>query len=137
AIALNMAQIFRPSHFSVLGYALMTSRTLLEGFARVVRYQRLLGDSADIRLQLDPDRCRLDFTIHGDGVPAAAQSIEAMMVYLLAFCRWINDTPVIPLQASFAGSAPDAQTAYAAFFQCPLGFDSDSYSLQFSREQVK
>lgn len=54
AIGLHMAHVVRPAHFSVVGYSLMSSRSLLEGFNRVVRYQRLIGESADLMLQLEP-----------------------------------------------------------------------------------
>ena len=44
AIGLNMASVVRPSSFHVVGYALMSSRNLLEGFNRLVRYQRIIAE---------------------------------------------------------------------------------------------
>ena len=45
AIALNMGKVVRPASFHVVGYALMSSRTLVEGFQRLVRYQRIIAES--------------------------------------------------------------------------------------------
>ena len=137
AIGLHMAHVVRPAHFSVVGYSLMSSRSLLEGFNRVVRYQRLIGESADLMLQLEPGQCRIQFAIHGDRLPAAQQSVEAAMAYALAFCRWMTAEPVTPLQATFARSAPSDPAPYAALFQCPMAFDAPSHSLTFSRQLME
>ena len=37
AIGLNMAQVVRPASFHVVGYALMSSRNLRDGFTRLMR----------------------------------------------------------------------------------------------------
>ncbi|UJJ32108.1 AraC family transcriptional regulator [Halopseudomonas maritima] len=137
AIGLHMAQVVRPGHFSVVGYSLMSSRTLLEGFNRVVRYQRLIGESADVMLQLEPDQCRLQFAIHGDRLPAARQSVEAAMAYALAFCRWMTASPLQPLQATFVCPEPADPTPYLELFQCPLQFDAPAHSLIFSRQLME
>ena len=47
AIGLNMGKVVRPASFHVAGYALMSSNTLAEGFQRLVRYQRIIAESAD------------------------------------------------------------------------------------------
>ena len=137
AIGLNMARVVRPGHFSVVGYSLMSSRTLREGFGRVVRYQRLIGESADMVMQIEPDTCRLQFAIHGDRLPAARQSVEAAMAYALAFCRWMTAEPIVPLKATFARPEPQDTTPYRALFDCPLEFDAPSYSLLMSRQLME
>ena len=48
AIGLNMGKVVRPASFHVAGYALMSSQTLAEGFQRLVRYQRIIAESADL-----------------------------------------------------------------------------------------
>src|SRR5690606_17463719 len=85
AIGLNMARLERPSSLSVVGYALMSSRTLEEGFSRLVRYQRLIGESADMTLRALPQGYGLGLASHGDRLPPAWQSMEASIAYLLAF----------------------------------------------------
>lgn len=51
AIGLNMARQARPAALNVVGYALMSSRNLKEGFARLVRYQRIIAEGADLDFQ--------------------------------------------------------------------------------------
>ena len=55
AIGLNMARVVRPASFHVVGYALMSSRTLAEGFERLVRYQRIIAESSDLSFTLGPE----------------------------------------------------------------------------------
>ncbi|PAU86451.1 AraC family transcriptional regulator [Pseudomonas sp. WN033] len=137
AIGLNMAQVIRPAHFNVVGFALMSSRTLKDGFARIVRYQRLIGEAADLALEVHPDCYRLVMSIHGDRLPAPAQSHDAAMAYALAFCRWMTGRVLMPLEAHFAYPAPAELSAYQALFGCPLVFDAPSYSLSFSRSMME
>jgi AraC-like DNA-binding protein len=137
AIGLNMAKVIRPAHFNVLGFALMSSATLKEGFTRIVRYQRLIGEAADLHLQVMPDCYRLEVAIHGDALPAPAQSHDAALAYTLAFVRWMTGQPIRPLSASFACPPPADMTVYAQLFDCPLEFQAPRYSLSYSREVME
>ena len=65
AIGLNMARVVRPASFHVVGYALMSSRTLAEGFERLVRYQRIIAESSDLSFRLGPEGYALILTVHG------------------------------------------------------------------------
>ena len=84
AIGLNMAKTLRPASFNVVGYAVMSSRNLQEGFARLVRYQRIIGEGADLSFQPMPEGYEMILAIHGDRLPSARQSAEACLAYSLA-----------------------------------------------------
>ncbi len=137
AIGLNMARVIRPAHFNVLGFALMSSASLKEGFARIVRYQRLIGEAADLNLQIRPDCYQLEVAIHGDALPAPPQSHDAALAYTLAFVRWMTGQPIRPLRASFACAAPADVGPYEQLFDCPLEFQAPLYSLSYSREVME
>ncbi|MBA6418891.1 AraC family transcriptional regulator [Pseudomonas sp. 5Ae-yellow] len=137
AIGLNMAQTMRPGHFSVVGYAMMSSSTLLEGFGRVVRYQRILGESADLVLSVEPGFYRISFGIHGDRVPACAQSRDAAMAYALAFCRWMTAQHIRPLRATFDMPEPANLKPYTELFDCPLEFGASAHSLELARDLME
>ena len=76
AVGLNMARQVRPAALNVVGYALMSSRNLKEGFARLVRYQRIIAEGADLDFQPCAQGYRLSLTIQGDRLPPAPQSAE-------------------------------------------------------------
>src|SRR3546814_7121997 len=81
---LNMGKVVRPASFHVVGYALMSSRTLVEGFQRLVRYQRIIAESADLSFRLLAGGYGLVLTVHGDHLPPTRQSAEASLACPLA-----------------------------------------------------
>ncbi|KEA41659.1 hypothetical protein CR64_13820, partial [Pseudomonas aeruginosa] len=95
AIALNIARVRRPA-FHVVGYALMSSRNLAEGFARLERYQRIIAEASDLTFRRTPQGYRLGVTVHGDRLPAPPQSAECSLAYLVDMVRWITGRPLDP-----------------------------------------
>jgi len=137
AIGLNMAKVVRPASFHVVGYALMSSRTLKEGFARLVRYQRIIAEGADLSFRPVPEGYALILAIHGDRLPPARQSAEASLAYALAFCRWMTGKPLRPLQICLQGAAPADLEPYQQVFQAPLKFNAAHYALLFERDDME
>jgi AraC-like DNA-binding protein len=136
AIGLNMAKTLRPSSFNVVGYAVMSSRNLQEGFTRLVRYQRIIGEGADLSFQPTPEGYEMVLAIHGDRLPSARQSAEACLAYALAFCRWLTGTPLHPRLVSLMGPPPADLAPYEEVFQCPLQFNAEQYALLFERADL-
>ncbi len=132
AIGLNMAKVVRPASFHVVGYALMSSRTLKEGFTRLVRYQRIIAEGADLSFRPLAQGYGLILSIHGDTLPPARQSAEASLAYALAFCRWMTGKPISPLRICFQGDPPADLEPYKQVFQAPLQFNSEHYALLFA-----
>lgn len=137
AIGLNMAQVVRPASFHVVGYALMSSRNLRDGFTRLVRYQRIIGEGADLHLLAQPDGYALTLAIHGDRLPAARQSAEASLAYCLAFCRWLTGKPLQPREVRLQSPTPKDQARYQAVFQAPLRFNAEQDALIFTRADLE
>lgn len=135
-IALNLAQVVRPSSFHVVGYALMSSRNLHEGISSLVRYQRIIGESADLSFRPTSDGYELTLAIHGDRLPSARESAEGSLAYILAFCRWLACRPLTPRLVSFTGRAPANLKPYSEVFQAPLKFNAEHYALLFDRSDL-
>ncbi|OYT97775.1 MAG: AraC family transcriptional regulator [Pseudomonas sp. PGPPP3] len=137
AIGLNMAKVVRPGSFHVVGYALMSSHTLQEGFARLVRYQRIIAEGADLSFRPLAQGYGLILSIHGDHLAPARQSAEASLACTLAFCRWISGKPITPLQVCFQGEPPSDLEPYLQAFQAPLKFNCEHYALIFDRSDLQ
>jgi AraC-like DNA-binding protein len=137
AIGLNMAKALRPSSFNVVGYALMSSRTLQEGIVRMVRYQRIIAEGADISFQPAGEGYEIRLAIHGDRIPAARQSAEASMAYSVAFCRWVTGKLLRPRYVHMMGPAPKNLAPYNEVFECPIAFNADHYALAFERADLE
>ncbi len=137
AVGLNMARVVRPASFSVAGYALMSSRTLKEGFERLVKYQRIISDSADLSFKLLPDGYALILTVHGDLLPPTRQSAEASLAVALAFCGWLSGRPLHPRQVMIQGHQPDNVEPYKNVFHAPLSFNAPYDALVFERSDME
>lgn len=137
AIGLDMARQVRPAALNVVGYALMSSCNLKEGFARLVRYQRIIAEGADLDFQPCAEGYRLSLTILGDRLPPARQSAEGSLAGCLTFCRWLSGTMLRPLEVSFQGPPPDDLEPYRQLFQEPLRFEAQRYALLFRQADVE
>lgn len=129
AIGLNLAKVMRPGAMHVVGYALMSSRTLKESFLRLVRYQRIIAEGADLRFFPAELGYMLTLAIHGDQLPPARQSAEGSLASTLAFCRWLTGKPLLPLEVRFQGPPPLDLEPYRALFQAPLRFNAECHGL--------
>lgn len=136
AIALNIARVRRPA-FHVVGYALMSSRNLAEGFARLERYQRIIAEASDLTFRRTPQGYRLGVTVHGDRLPAPPQSAECSLAYLVDMVRWITGRPLDPLAVELPGAPREPLAPYAELFRAPLRFHAEEFALVFSRVDLE
>lgn len=137
AIGLGMGKVIRPAHFNVVGFSLLSSKTLKDSLARLVRYQRIIGEASDMTLVQTPDSYVLELQIHGDSLPAPTQSHDAALAYLLAFFRWMTGERITPQRVGFAYPQPADVSAYESLFACPLSFSGPRYSIEFSRQVME
>ncbi|AZD71960.1 AraC family transcriptional regulator [Pseudomonas chlororaphis] len=137
AIGLNMGKVVRPASFNVAGYALMSSRTLAEGFQRLVRYQRIIAESADLSFRLLPEGYALILTVHGDHLPPTRQSAEASLACALALCGWLTGRTLQPRQVLMQGVVPVDLEPYKQAFHAPLVFNAPYDALIFERADLE
>ena len=137
AIGLNMGKVVRPASFSVAGYALMSSRTLAEGFQRLVRYQRIISESADLSFGLLPEGYALILTVHGDHLPPTRQSAEASLACALAICGWLTGRTLQPRKVLFQADHPADIEPYKQVFHAPLVFNAPYDALIFEQADME
>ncbi|WP_072458147.1 AraC family transcriptional regulator [Pseudomonas sp. NFACC49-2] len=137
AIGLNMGKIVRPASFHVVGYALMSSRTLLEGFQRLVRYQRIIAESAEASIRQIEGHYGLVLTVHGDHLPPTRQSTEASLACALSLCNWLTGRTLHPVKVLFQGPEPLDPTPYHQAFPAPLMFNAPYDALIFERSDME
>ena len=126
----------RPDHYGLVGYAMMSSRDLETGLARMIRYLCLVSDA--VTLTLDPEAggkwTRVELL--GGERPIPRQRYDYVILTLLTFCRWMLGRPLRPLVAAFRHPLPSSLAAYDEAFGAPLRFDAPFYGLLLSREDL-
>ena len=78
--------------FNVLGYAVLSSATLRQGFTRFLRYQKVLGEAANIRVaELDAEsNCLvIDFDFQGDELEVCHHTLDMAMACTYTMARSI------------------------------------------------
>lgn len=134
-IGLEFAAQVRPGTFHVLGYALMTCRTLGEALALVPHYRRLVFDIgySEMRMQTQGDHVVLEWHVLQPALAYSPVLAEALIASWFAFGRWMAGVALPLRQVSFRHEAAGAETVFAPFFGCPVAFGQKTNALVFER----
>lgn len=134
-IGLEFAAQVRPGTFHVLGYALMTCRTLGEALALVPHYRRLVFDIgySEMRMAQQGDHAVLEWHVLQPQLAYSPVLAEALIASWFAFGRWMAGVALPLRQVRFQHAAGGADAAFAQFFGCPVVFGQGSNALVFER----
>lgn len=134
-LALEFAAQVRPGTFQVLGYALMTCRTLGEALALVPHYRRLVFDIgySEMRMTEQGPYTVLEWHVLRPQDTYSPVLAEALIASWLAFGRWMAGVPLPLRQVVFQHGAEGADEGFAQFFGCPVQFAQARNALVFDR----
>ncbi|WP_196159346.1 AraC family transcriptional regulator [Reinekea sp. G2M2-21] len=129
AVGLHVGECIKPGQYGVLGYAVMSSQTVQEAFARHERYEALVSNRAQSRYQLGNEECSLTWNTGAD--EAACAIAEENVAAWVTFSRWITGQNLRPLSVHFRHSAPEYLAEYERIFQCPVLFEQPVVEVRF------
>ncbi len=132
AIGLAGSQGNNPAGFDVVGYAMMSSATLLDGLERLRRYLRLVADDHALHIRRVGTSIRLTVEIAGGGRPVPPARYDSIFLTLLNFARWMTGRPLTFERLELSHAAPKNQRPYQAAFGCPVLFGVRENSMIFS-----
>lgn len=134
-IGLEFATQVRPGTFHVLGYALMTCRTLGEALALVPHYRRLVFDIgySEMRMTEQGAHAVLEWHVLQPQLAYSPVLAEALIASWFAFGRWMAGVPLPLRQVTFQHAAGGAGETFEQFFGCPVAFGQDTNALVFER----
>ncbi|MBY6094131.1 AraC family transcriptional regulator [Ferrimonas balearica] len=136
-IALTLTRYFQPSTYSAPGIAMVSSRNVLEGLQRCIRYFRHTTDVAEIEIQERGEQLALLIRIPAQNEPCAGEAIEAYCATAVQLFRLMLDEGFSPDRVTFRHPAEPAKTeAFAEFFGCPVEFGSEDTLLIFNRSAL-
>lgn len=134
-IGLEFATQVRPGTFHVLGYALMTCRTLGEAIALVPHFRRLVFDIgySEMRMDAQGDTAVLEWHVLQPQLAYSAVLAEALIASWYTFGRWMAGVELPLRQVTFRHGAAGADDRYSSFFGCPVVFGQGTNALVFER----
>ena len=120
-LGLHLAQHAEPGSFDVHLYAMVSSATLGDAFQCLCRYQRLIHDSTEVRLDIEDDRATLRHRMPG-GVAAPRHSVEFLLAAWVRVGRMATGTAWLPMEVRFAHGEPARPDEHRRFFGAPVCF---------------
>ena len=134
-IGLEFARRVRPGTFNVLGYALMTCRTLGEAIEVAPHYRRLVFDIgySEMRFVQTERQARLSWHVVSNALPYCRSLAESLIASWYHFGRWMAGVDLPLEEVLFLHPAPGDPHPYEDFFECPVRFGAGENALVFSR----
>jgi AraC-like DNA-binding protein len=127
-LGLHVAEHAELGSFDVHFYAMVSSPTLGGAFERVCRYQRLINETAHVRLETSGDRAVLSHRLPG-GMPAPRQTAELLLAAWVRAGRVATRTKWSPAEVRFAHRVPRDSREHERFFGAPVRFATGENAL--------
>ena len=127
-LGLHVAEQAELGSFDVHFYAMVSSPTLGAAFERVCRYQRLIHETSQVRLETSGDRAVLSHRLPG-GLAAPRQTAELLLAAWVRAGRVATRTRWSPAEVRFAHRAPRDSREHERFFGAPLRFATGENAL--------
>jgi AraC-like DNA-binding protein len=127
-LGLHVAEQAELGSFDVHFYAMVSSPTLGAAFERVCRYQRLIHETSQVRLETSGDLAVLSHRLAGD-LPAPRQTAELLLASWVRAGRIATRSPWSPAEVRFAHRAPQDSRDHERFFGAPLRFAAGQNAL--------
>ncbi len=132
---LDAARFWHPSQMGALGYAWLTSDTLLAAFKRYARFIKAISDAVRLDVHEDEETVSLSFTYLRKEASQKFR-IDGALATLIAMIRANAGPDFHPITVSFVFEEPEDTAPYYALFQCPVVFSASENSLAITAEDA-
>ena len=119
-LGLHLGQGITPTHFGVLGYALLSCANVAQTLQRWQQYERLVHDLTPLQIRPEGATMVLEWITTNETVYGMVD--ETAMAAYVQFVRNITGTQVIPARVCFRHATPADLQPYEAHFGCPVHF---------------
>jgi len=136
AFGLRAAQCWHPSNLGSLGYAWLSSETLLTGLKRIERFSRILG-KVTYQCVDAPEGLRFIYDHRRGDAPYAHALADCGMSIIVDMCRKNFGASLNPLTVNLRRPPPDDPQPYLDYYRCPLRFGAGEDSLVLSHKMAE
>jgi AraC-like DNA-binding protein len=124
----------KPRAYQVLGYVILSSETLADAIARLVRFEKLAGNLGQTRVERLGEQVRMSWDCPIQGTPRRFV-VEAAITGWVAFARQLVAGPAPgPREVGFRHAAPADTERYRDWFGCPVQFRASFDGVVFPAE---
>ena len=118
-------------NLDLVGYAMASSSTLLDGLKAMAHSMAVVSDAATFAVEQSKLGYVLTLGHVGNRRSVPRQRTEFGLLTLLMLCNWLTRQDLDPLAAGFAFPAPQHLGPYKTAFQCELRFDQPTTFLLY------
>jgi AraC-like DNA-binding protein len=137
AFGLEAARYVTQTTFHGLGVAVLASATLADAMRRLVRYHRLVCDSAELALEVESCCARLVMRPREEaGEQPVHEATDAVLALIVRTSRLITNRTFALERVQFRRPEPRDSEPYARVFRCPLRFGAADDALFFDAAQL-
>ena len=132
---LKAAELWHPSNFSALGYAMLASHSIRTALERMDRYYRVISDEKI--LALDDTENGLTLTlVYSNSLHDIPERNNTLLAVILNICRINYAEKLAPLSVTFTHPEPSCSAEFYEFFKCPVFFEAATNSLTLPLKSV-
>ena len=117
-----------------LGYAFLSSTTLMTAINRVVRYNEIVDEVISFDSAIEGDSLVVSYRIERDDLPDIAPLEDARWSTLLSMCRIAKDRDFCPSAVHLMHEPTPCIASYETFFGCKPVFNQSRSALYFDLE---
>jgi len=132
---LKAAELWHPSNFSALGYAMLASNTLRTAFERMDRYHRVLSDERPITLDETEEGLALTLVFSHEKRDIPARN-DAILAVTMSMCRLNYIEDLAPVSVTLTHPKPSCSARFYEYFRSPVVFEAPANSLTLPIEAV-
>ena len=126
---LRMGERVRPNYLSIVAFTMMNCANFAEALAHARRYQRLISEGGRVELRLGDPHAAIVYLPQAGDVAFSRHQIEAVLVVIVGFARWLIAEEVTPVEVRFAHPEPSETLEHQRLFRCPLVFGADEHAI--------
>jgi AraC-like DNA-binding protein len=134
-VGLRAAERLRLNDMDLLGYLVRHSPHPLAAIEQLVRYARLLGDTADARIERAGARVAMTFGLL-DGRRMLPEATDYTVASIFRLVRELSRGRALPAEVFLQRPRPARPAGYRRFFQCPVSFGTDRSKLVYEQARL-
>ncbi len=123
-------------NFDLVGYAMVSSPTLLSGLQGMAKSFAVVSDAATFTVEAVEAGYALALGHVGNKRPVPRQRTEYGLLTVLMLCNWLARQDLKPLEARFAFPVPVNLQPYLDAFQCSVSFNHSATRLLLTAQDV-
>lgn len=132
-LGLHTSAHVQPGSYNVLGYIVMNCATVGEAMARIIPYEKLVGDMGVSRILSETGQLCVEWHCQYTDPTVRPHMIANVLASWVKFCRWLaNREDASPLAVELEFQPEDEaiqREAFEAVFRCPIRFGCNRSAL--------